>query len=309
MRGASSLQWCVSRGAAGILLGLLMVIVSTTPIWGAVVRVPDDYPSISAALATARAGDTVLVAPGTYYESLTMQPGVHIHGQPGAILDGSQAFSPVVRALSGVEHTAVISGFVIRRSQQAGLFLNQASPTIRNNVIIDNSGPGIVCAQASPHLLNNIIVHNAGGGIVCQYPGTAPLIVYNNVWQNHPADYLGCTPAEGNRSQEPGFVNALQGDYRLQADASLRDAGHPAAEFNDADGSRNDIGITGGPQPQPPKPVRRPLAAAEGLLQNNLSFQGLPGIIDVPTATMVPPGSVDLSYNVKQDKNVFRRRR
>jgi hypothetical protein len=305
MRSTCSSHKGAARISAGILLGLVTAVVFMTPAPAAVFRVPEDSPSIQKALSTARAGDTVLVAPGIYYESLTMQPGVHLHGQPGAILDGSQTFSPVVRALPGIDHTAILSGFVIRRGQQAGLFLNQASATIRNNVIIDNLGPGVVCAQASPRLINNIIARNAGGGIVCQYPGTAPAIIYNDVWQNQPADYLGCTPTEGNRSQDPGFVNVQQGDYRLQEDSSLRDAGHPAAEFNDPDGSRSDLGIAGGPQPQPPKPARPVLAAPEGLLQNSLSFQGLPGIIDIPTATTVPSGSIDLEYNVKPDRNVF----
>ena len=183
--------------------------------------------------------------------------------------------------------------------------MNQATPTIRNNVIIDNFGAGIVCAQASPRLINNIIARNTGGGIVCQYPDTAPVITYNNVWQNQPADYLDCTPTEGHLSQAPDFVNAQQGDYRLREDSPLRDAGHPAAEFNDPDGSRSDLGIAGGPQPQLPKPVPSLLTASEGLLQNSLSFQGLPGIIDIPTATTVPSGSIDLEYNVKPDRNVF----
>ena len=56
------------------------------------------------------------------------------------------------------------------------------------------------------------------------------------------------------------------------------------AEFNDPDTSRSDLGIAGGQQPQPSKPVQPLLAAPEGLLQNSLSFQGLPGIIDIPTA-------------------------
>jgi hypothetical protein len=77
-------------------------------------------------------------------------------------------------------------------------------------------------------LINNIIADNNGGGIVCQHPGTAPLILYNNLWQNYPSAYLGCTPGEGNRSQAPDFVQAQQGDYRLAADSPLRDAGHPA---------------------------------------------------------------------------------
>src|SRR4029450_2503521 len=113
---------------------------------------------------------------------------------------------PIVRALGGVESTAVLSGFVIRRGQQAGMFLNQAHPTIRNSAITEQGGRGIVVAQASPRLINNIITHNAGGGIVCQYPGTAPVIAYNDLWENQPAAYIDCSPGEGNRSQHPGFV-------------------------------------------------------------------------------------------------------
>ena len=92
-----------------MLLGLMMVVIFIIPVSAAVFRVPDDSPSIQKVLSTAHAGDTVLVAPGIYYESLTMQPGVHLHGQPGAILDGSQTFSPVVRALPGIDHTAILS--------------------------------------------------------------------------------------------------------------------------------------------------------------------------------------------------------
>jgi hypothetical protein len=153
--------------------------------------------------------------------------------------------------------------------------------------------------------MNNIITHNNRGGIVCQYPYTAPVIMYNNLWQNRPDEYVGCTPGEGNRSQEPGFLAAQQGDYRLRDDSPLKDAGHPGAEFNDADGSRSDMGLTGGPQPQLAAASQRSVSPPVELLQNSLSFQGLPGIIDIPTATMVPPGSVDVAFNIKSDLNVL----
>jgi len=70
----------------------------------------------------------------------------------------------------------VLSGFVVCRGREAGIFLNQVAPTLWNNVIIERAGPGSDCAQASPYVLNNAVVANAGGGIVCQYPGTAPVI-------------------------------------------------------------------------------------------------------------------------------------
>ena len=278
----------------------------------AILRVPHSYGTIQAGIAAAGAGDTVLVAPGVYFENVTMKPGVHIQGEPGAILDGSQGAGAVVSAASGVERTAVLSGFVVRRGRQAGIFLNQAAPTLRNNVIIEHAGPGIDCAQASPYVLNNAIVANAGGGIVCQYPGTAPVITYNAFWQNQPADVLGCTPGIGNRYEDPGFVDAPQGDYRLRPDSPLMNAGDPDPALHDSDRSRSDIGAYGGPPPR--QEIRRASGAPSvfeelfgtpEILRNSLSASGLPGLIHVPTATTVPEGSLDVGYNVTRDPKVF----
>jgi hypothetical protein len=293
--------------ALGSILGLLIFVLGARGAPAAILRIPQDHPTIQAGIAAASAGDTVLVAPGTYFENLVMKPGVHLHGEPGTILDGSQGFGAVVSARSGIEPTAVLSGFIIRRSSQAGIFLNQAAPTIRNNVITENAGPGIECAQASPHVLNNIITVNQGGGIVCKFPETAPVITYNAFWQNQPADFLGCHSGAENHQQDPGFVNVPQGDYRLRSDSPLIDAGAPDVVYHDPDGSRNDLGAYGGPQPQPPKiSVRARLVATdEPLLQDSLSAMGMPGIIDVPIAAAVPSGSIDLGYNVKVDRNVF----
>jgi len=278
----------------------------------ALLRVPRNYPTIQAGITAASAGDTVLVAPGIYAESIIMKSGVQIYGEPGAILDGSQVPEDLVRALPGTEATAVLAGFVIRHARQAGIFLNQAAPTLRNNIIIENSGPGIDCAQASPYVLNNAIVANAGGGIVCQYPGTAPVIAYNAFWDNHPADLRRCTPGVANLYVEPGFVDASHDDYRLQPDSPLIDAGDPDPAWRDRDGSRNDIGVYGGPPPPPE--VRRTtvassvfeeLFAPSKLLRNSLSVWGLPGLIHVPTATTVPSGSLDVEYNMARDPDIF----
>jgi hypothetical protein len=278
----------------------------------AILHVPHSYATIQAGIAAASTGDTVLVAAGVYFESITMKPGVHIQGEPGAILDGSQGTGAVVSAMNGIESTAVLSGFVVRRGRQAGIFLNQAAPTLRNNVIIEHAGPGIDCAQASPYVLNNAIVSNEGGGIVCQYPGTAPVITYNAFWHNQPTDVLGCTPGLGNRYVDPDFVNAQQDDYRLRPESPLINAGDPDPAWRNRDGSRGDIGAYGGPPPL--QEERRPSAlssifaemfGAPEILRTSLSESGLPGIIHVPTATTVPNGRLDIGYNTTLDPNVF----
>ena len=207
-----------------------------------VLHVPRTYPTIQAGVTAANTGDTVLVAPGVYYELVTMKAGIHLQGEAGAILDGSQGANPLVLATSGVEQTAVLSGFVIRNSRHAGIVLNQAAPILRNNIIIDNAGPGIACAQASPRLLNNVLMANGGAGIVCEYPGTEPVIAYNAFWQNQPQDIISCTPGVGNVYQDPGFVDVTAVNYRLQAASFLRNAGDPDPTLRDKDGSRSEIG-------------------------------------------------------------------
>ncbi|MGE3540323.1 MAG: YjbH domain-containing protein [Candidatus Tectimicrobiota bacterium] len=301
------------RGGPALLLGLLLLLLAVAEADAALLRVPQQYPTIQEAMALAVAGDTVLVASGLYYEPVVLKPGVHLSGDPGAILDGSRTEKPVVTALHGVARTTVLSGFVIRAGQQAGIFLNQAAPTIRNNVIIDNAGPGILCAQASPQVVNNALIRNAGGGVFCQYPDTTPDITYNAFWQNQSGEAPGCVAGEGNRTVEPGFLAVSQDDYRLRPDSPLRDAGHPDPAWQDHDGTRSDIGIGGGPAIA--REVRRvhqralgvfeEIFGASEVLRDNLSAWGLPGIIHVPTATMVPAGSLDVGYNITRDPDVF----
>ena len=60
----------------------------------AVLRVPADRPSVASALAAAASGDTVLLAPGTYLESVTLPSGVTLRG-------ADQAQPPVLDAGGG----------------------------------------------------------------------------------------------------------------------------------------------------------------------------------------------------------------
>ena len=52
---------------------------------------------------------------------------------------------------------------------------------------------------------------------------------------------------EGNISEDPLFVDAENDDFHLLPQSPCIDAGNPDPDFNDPDGSRNDMGIYGGP--------------------------------------------------------------
>ena len=103
-----------------MLLGLVMVVIFIIPVSVAVFRVPDDSPSIQKVPLNSARRRHGACCP----RHILRKPDHATRGTPswpaGAILDGSQTFSPVVRALPGIDHTAILSGFVIRRGQQAG---------------------------------------------------------------------------------------------------------------------------------------------------------------------------------------------
>lgn len=72
------------------------------------------------------------------------------------------------------------------------------------------------------------------------------------------SDFSGTTPdctgvntwvgTNGNIDSDPGFVDAAGGDWHLDAGSALVDAGAEDAALDDVDGSRNDIGLYGGPR-------------------------------------------------------------
>jgi hypothetical protein len=57
---------------------------------------------------------------------------------------------------------------------------------------------------------------------------------------------IGSSNAMGTISSDPKFVNWENGNYQLQSVSPAVNAGPPDPQYNDRDGSRNDIGMFGG---------------------------------------------------------------
>ncbi|MFI9011558.1 right-handed parallel beta-helix repeat-containing protein [Actinosynnema sp. NPDC053489] len=87
------------------------------------IRVPSDAPTISAAVALARPGDLVLVAPGVYHESVQVdRPGVTLRGESrdGVVVDGR------VRQPNGIVVTApgvAVENLTVRNNTQNGVLV------------------------------------------------------------------------------------------------------------------------------------------------------------------------------------------
>lgn len=152
--------------------------------------VPDDFPDgIQAALADGSVldGDSIVVRPGTYVENLDfLGKAIHLKSEQGSemtVIDGHRNGS-VVTFCSGEGPDAVLEGFTLingsgtpsgQTTRGGGILCDQgSSPTLRNNVIMENTatfGGGIcIRGNSSPRIMNHIISGNTarrGGGMQC----------------------------------------------------------------------------------------------------------------------------------------------
>ncbi len=117
---------------------------------------------------------------------------------------------------------------------------------IHNNTILGQLGTagrqrsqGIYLEQSSPDIRNNIVVNNSVG--LSSYLST-PTGGYNLFWQNRQDYGYTNAPVPFSLRADPGFVEPGMDDYRLSASSVAKDAGDPSSQFADIDGSRNDIG-------------------------------------------------------------------
>ncbi len=185
----------------------LLLILSAVNLQASVIHVPGDSTTIQGGINGAANGDTVMVAPGTYYEyeidflgkSITvMGTDPEDPGVVEATIVDADSLGMVFYIHSGEDQTSVLTGFTI----QGGLFINgggiycdNASPTIMYNVIVGNSangsfpdgkGGGIYCRDSDPIITRNTIAGNSsgqsGGGIRLEH--FSSIVSYNIIAEN-----------------------------------------------------------------------------------------------------------------------------
>ena len=118
------------------------------------------------------------------------------------ILDGNNSDS-VIKA-NDMRTSITIDGFTVQNGigikfrnnyYGGGIYCQNASPTISNNIIsgnrVGNNGGGIFCESSSPTILNNTISGNnasdGGGGIYCNN-NSSPTISNNTISGNNASD-------------------------------------------------------------------------------------------------------------------------
>lgn len=202
------------------------------------ITVPGKAPSIAAAMASVKKGDTVWVEEGTYREHIYVTPGVTLLSRAifKAVIDGSGRGTVVTMGSN-----STISGFEIRNGT-VGVFSTSAGVSITQCRIVYNQQTGIMCVGNLPRIEDNVIVFNRGSGIQgwdvrstssainhntisfnsnhgVAVGGNSSIIIENNIISNN--DQFGVKPSEeavrvtlinNNFYQNAKFTSSLPSD-------------------------------------------------------------------------------------------------
>ncbi len=186
-----------------ICTSIVITLMLTGTAFAATINVPDDKPTIQAAIdSAANSGDVILVASGTYNEHSLNPNGkaITIQGQSKSttIIDALQGGSVFVIG-SGEGDGTVIKDLTIMGGQAAnggGIRCSSSSPTINNctikNNTADTAGGGIYCEnESNPKITGCTISDNTasayyGGGIYCSLsnPTITDCTIKNNTASN-----------------------------------------------------------------------------------------------------------------------------
>ncbi len=308
----------------------LFVLIHPVAVFSATIHVPAAQPTIQAGIDAATDGDTVLVAPGFYQESVNfLGKKIKLCSSEGAEASTIQGTGDVetISFTNNEPKGAEIKGFTITGGNRSGIYCVGSSPTIIDNIIIENFsietnfGGGITLRNTSNSLIrNNVICGNraamygaalhigdndiasqndtisynviydnygfavirslgnvqdlqinnntiwttdGGDGILHQGNGTlylrnniithasrfgvyhpieaGPIVAVYNCTYNNQTNY-NFTPGSENIFADAAFLDTTNKDFNLAYSSPCIDAGDPGPQYNDPDGTRNDMG-------------------------------------------------------------------
>ncbi|MCB2181088.1 MAG: right-handed parallel beta-helix repeat-containing protein [Desulfobulbaceae bacterium] len=160
------------------------------------------FNTIQTGILVAADNDTVLVAPGTYQENISIDKSISLigHRAENTIIDASTATSSAVHCRN-MSH-GEISGFSISGGTSAGILCDNSIVDIRNNIISntialqDTDGHGVAGDSNSSLIIeNNVISRNDHDGIHL-FAGVSAAI-YNNTCVFNGRDGIALADGEG----------------------------------------------------------------------------------------------------------------
>jgi len=171
--------------------------------------VPSGYSTIQAAIDAAKDGNVVIVLVGTYRESINFK-GKAITVQStdptdpnvvdSTVIEGADPGLSIVSIARGETRATTLAGFKIKGGLEyppccgSGIYVREASPTIRNNHIVDHQGGAIYLVESGAKIIGNKFDGNTnpepGGAVVVNCYTIAPVIT-GNTFSNNTAPFGG----------------------------------------------------------------------------------------------------------------------
>ncbi|MFN8177992.1 MAG: T9SS type A sorting domain-containing protein [bacterium] len=233
--------------SVGVALALAGGLASSAP--AATIRVPQDQPTIAAGLEAAAAGDSVVIACGTYHErDLALRNGVTVRSESGdpSCVTIDAVMTGTIFLAENVVTPAVIEGVTITQgigSDGGGMRLVTSNVVLRRCVVLGNvasqRGGGIFVAGGTLRCEDCVVVHNAqtpprggGAGIFVWYGAQVELlhctVAHNDGTGVQPAgasvDASWCILAASSVATatccwtaDPLFCDAAANDFRLSS--------------------------------------------------------------------------------------------
>lgn len=182
----------------------------------------------------------VIIPPG--------MPGIYLARYASAVITKNYISECYIGINVSNECNATIKNNIIS-AMSAGILINLfSSANITNNTIIVSDYSCIHAGMSTVVAVeNNILIglDSTKAAAIVQVGSKSISLNYNDMWNTYPT-YLTGT---GNKFLNPLFVNRDVQNFRLSSNSPCKDAGNPLAQFNDQDGTRNDMGAFGGPDP------------------------------------------------------------
>ncbi len=124
--------------------------------------VPQDFPSINAAIGNASQGDTITVKNGVYHENVVIDKPLTLVGESGTVIDGDGKGTVVWINADNV----ALTGFTVQNSgdnlTDSGIFVNSSKGVKLSGVTVTGNNIGVYLADSPKSLLrDNSLVGNS----------------------------------------------------------------------------------------------------------------------------------------------------
>jgi len=275
------------QGAGGFITGFIQIQAAAIP-----VSVPDRFNSIQAAIDGSEPGQILLVAEGTYNEAIDLKGKAITVAASGSrantIIDGTGKTTSVVRAVTGETSATVLQGFTIRNGPigspvntyrlGGGMFIDHASPTIRDCAFVNNAagyGGGIYGLYSDSRVENCAFSQNTastdGGGV--QFFAGSPVV-------------RGCTISDNLSTNRGGGLHLVQHTT----------GGFPTVDGCTITGNRTSVSEGGGISIAPVNGVAQKPLVSNCTIQGNTA-QGRGGGLYAPVSATAPQPNATLVNN------------